>query len=419
MSTAHDTVSPAGPVGHSVPHGHSAARLHDIVLPAGSRWQKMPLICGLIGVAALGGAVALGMGELKQFYFSYLVAFLFFLSLALGGLFFTMVQFVVRAGWSVAIRRMAENAMSTLPLMALLFIPIAIGLHDLFHWSHLDAVANDPILKGKAGYLNANFFYVRAAVYLLVWSALGLYFYRQSTKQDTTRDIAHTHRMQFASGVGILVFGLTLTFAAFDWIMSLDPHWYSTIFGAYYFAGSAVAIYSFMIAMGVALRASNLLKTALTYEHFHDLGKLLFGFTMFWAYLAFSQFFLIWYANIPEETVWFHHRLEGSWALVTLGLALGHFVVPFFFLMTRFTKRSAGLILLGALWMLLVHFLDLYWLVMPTLHKHGAAPHLLDLLTFVGIGGLFMALVTFRMKRHALVPQGDPRLHESLAFENM
>ena len=401
-------------------HGHGGApQLHDIELPANSLWRKLPVVFALVGVLCLGGAFALNSGNLKQFYFSYLVAFLFFLSLAVGGLFFTMIQFVVRAGWSVVVRRMAENAMSTMPLFILLFIPIAVGLHDLFHWSHAEEVAKDPLLLGKAGYLNPTFFLVRSAIYLLVWAGLAVFFYKHSTKQDQTGDTVHTHRMQRMSGVGLLILGLTLSFAAFDWIMSLDPHWYSTIFGAYYFAGSAVAIFSFIIVMGVALRASNLLKSAITYEHFQDLGKLLFGFTMFWAYLAFSQYFLIWYANIPEETVWFHHRLTGSWKYVTIGLAFGHFVVPFFFLMTRFTKRRMPFLLLGGLWMLAIHFLDHYWLVMPTLHKHGVHFGVTDILGFLGVGGLFMAVVTFQMKKHALVPRRDPRLHESLAFENM
>jgi hypothetical protein len=400
-------------------HHSGESALHDIELPPNSLWRKLPVAFALIGVLCLGGAFALSSGNLKQFYFSYLVAFLFFLSLAIGGLFFTMIQFVVRAGWSVAVRRMAENAMSTMPLFILLFIPIAVGLHDLFHWSHAEEVAKDPLLLGKKGWLNPTFFYIRSGLYLLVWAGLAAYFYKQSTTQDRTGDVKHTHGMQRMSGVGLLVLGLTLSFAAFDWIMSLDPHWYSTIFGAYYFAGSAVAIYAFMIAMGVALRSSGLMKSAITYEHFQDLGKLLFGFTMFWAYLAFSQYFLIWYANIPEETVWFHHRLTGSWKYVTIGLALAHFVVPFFFLMTRFTKRRLPLILLGALWMLAVHFVDHYWLVMPTLHKHGVHFSVTDILALLGVGGLFMALVTFQMRRHALLPRRDPRLHESLAFENM
>jgi hypothetical protein len=407
----------AEPHGHG--HGHGAARLHDVVLPPKSLWNKLPLLFAVLGVAGIGGAIALSLGNLKQFYFSYLVSFLFFLSLALGGLFFVQLQFAVRAGWSVTVRRIAENAMSTLPLFVLLFVPIIFGLHDLFHWTHKEEVAKDPWLAGKAGYLNDTFFYVRSALYLAIWIGLSTYFYRQSTKQDQTGEIQRTSGMQKVSGIGLLLQGLTLSFASFDWIMSLDPHWYSTIFGAYYFAGSAVGVYAFMILMGLALRGSGLLKNAITQEHFHDLGKLLFGFTMFWAYLAFSQFFLIWYANIPEETVWFYHRLQGNWRYVSYGLAIGHFVVPFFFLMTRITKRHNGLLFLAACWMLGIHLLDHYWLVMPILHKHGVHLTLQDLLCFVGVGGLFMAVVTYRMKRHSLVPQRDPRLHEALAFENM
>jgi len=406
-----------GPVNHAHRPSLSEAETR---LPQGHFWGKLPQIAGAIGIAALAASYALsGQYPAKQFYFSYLTAYLFWLSLALGGLFFVIVQFAAKAGWSVTVRRLAENAMLTLPLFALLFLPIAInGAHELFHWAHPDHVAHDPVLQGKAAYLNLPFFYARAVAYFVCWTALALYYFRNSVTQDRTGDHRITSRLQWASGPATVVFALTVTFAAFDWIMSLDPHWYSTIYGVYYFSGCVVAIFAFLSVVGVLLRYGGVLKQAITIEHYHDLGKLLFAFTVFWTYIAFSQFMLQWYANLPEETVWFAHRGHGSWKTLSIVLGVGHFGAPFFFLMTRSTKRNCVTLLLGSLWMLAVHYLDLFWLVMPSLHHEGVQLTLLDLTTALGIGGLFVAVFSIPLKRHALVPTKDPRLPQSLSFEN-
>jgi hypothetical protein len=227
-----------------------------------------------------------------------------------------------------------------------------------------------------------------------------------------------TLRLIRYSGPALYLYSITLSLASIDWMMSLDPHWYSTMFGVYYFAGSLVGIFALMAILASRMRSAGLLGNAVTTEHFHDIGKLLFGFTVFWAYIAFSQYFLIWYANIPEETVFYQHRMEGSWSAVTAMLMWGHFAVPFLFLMSRHIKRRALTLTLGSLWMLLMHYADLYWVVMPSLHPHDVHVSPLDLTTMVGIGGLFMAAVTWQMQKRALVPYRDPRLAESLNFEN-
>ncbi len=398
---------------------HRELKAEDVTIPAGHALAKLPVIGIVLAVIGGGATAALAGADLKQFYHSYLVAFLFFLSLGLGGLFFVLVQFATRSGWSVVVRRLAENLMATLPLSVFLFIPVALGAHDLFHWTHEDAVATDKLLQWKEPYLNIGFFYARAAAYLLIWTGLSLYFRARSTAQDRSGDHGITRHLQKVAPPGIALFALSLTFAAVDWIMTLDPHWYSTMFGVYYFAGSVVGMYALMSLMAVGLSKAGLLDGRVNVEHFHDLGKMLFAFTAFWTYIAFSQYFLIWYANIPEETLWFLHRWSGSWKYLTLTLGAGHFVIPFFFLLPRTIKRNTKTLSLAAVWMLTMHLLDIYWLVMPNLHKHGAHPSLLDLTCFLAVGGVFIAALGMLMRRAPLIPVKDPRLPESLSFENI
>ena len=387
-------------------------------LPKGHVIAKLPVWAAVVGVAGLVATAGLGMGDARQALFSYLVAFLYFLSLGLGGLFFVLVQFAARAGWSVAVRRMAENVMGVLPLFVLLFLPVAAGVHSLYHWTHADLVAADEVLRGKRAYLNAPFFYVRATAYLFAWSGLALWYRRRSIRQDTSGDHRLTRTMQRASGPAILIFGITVTFAAVDWIMSLDPHWFSTIFGVYYFSGSVVAFFALLALVSVALATRGPMHDLVNAEHFHDVGKLLLAFVAFWAYIAFSQYFLIWYANIPEETVWFAHRMEGSWKWASVALALTHFVVPLFFLLPRTIKRKPATLVAGSVWVLAAHYLDIYWQVMPVLHHHGVHVAATDATAMFGVGGLFVSGVAWLTTRTALLPKRDPRLPESLSFEN-
>ncbi|TNE50600.1 MAG: hypothetical protein EP343_07895 [Deltaproteobacteria bacterium] len=402
-----------------------------ITLSKGSLWRKMPLIAGLIGIVALGITISMGSKDHSFVYFgSYMVSFLFFLTIALGGLFFVLIHFAAKAGWSTVIRRLAEAVMGTIPLFALLTIPLLIGgehngLHTLFHhWMDKAAVAKDPILQGKSAYLNTGFFFARAIFYFGFWILCSQWYLRNSIKQDTVGGEAITRKLQFWSPMGIMFFALSVTFAGFDWVMSIDPHWYSTIFGVYIFAGCVVSLHATVALITIALRSSGYLKNVVTVEHDQDVGKMIFAFTVFWSYIAFSQFMLIWYANIPEETKWFQYRLFGEWQPLTIALALGHFVVPFFFLMSRHIKRNPVTLAFGALWMLTFHLVDLYWLIMPTLYHHGHKHfHKQDLvflgLSFVGIGALFFAGFTWWLGRSSLVPKQDPRLPESLSFENM
>ncbi|HZN54942.1 MAG TPA: hypothetical protein VFB67_06425 [Candidatus Polarisedimenticolaceae bacterium] len=391
----------------------------QVTVPAGHWLTRLPWVAGGVGVLATALSLVLASGNPRQFAFSWLLAFLFFASLAIGGMYFVLVHYATQAGWGVVVRRLAENMMGTIPLLALLFLPIVWQMRELFPWVNALADGDDHLIAAKAPYLNTRFFLVRAAVYFTVWVAIALLFARRSRAQDRTGGTAISLALKRISAPALIALALTQTFAAFDWIMSLDPTWYSTIFGVYWFAGSFVSTFAFLVLAIVVLRSAGLMKDVITLEHFHDLGKLLFAFTVFWAYIGFSQFFLIWYGNIPEETIFFRERLEGSWRAMSFLLAAGHFAVPFFFFMPRSIKRKPGLLALGAGWMLLMHFVDMYWLVMPAMHPHGVHIGLSDLAAFAAVGGLFAAVFGRLCAGSALVPVRDPRLAESLSFENV
>jgi hypothetical protein len=387
-------------------------------IPPGHAWNRLPMVGAGVAVLGVAACAVLGPANPKQFFFSWLVSFLFFLSLALGALFFVLIQYAAQGGWGIVLRRIGETTFAVLPLLAVLFLPILIGLPHLYPWAVAGAADHDALLHWKAPYLNVPFFLARAAVFFGAWSLIAVVYYRASRGQDTTADPAVSARLRRFAGPAIIVLAVTQTFASIDWIMSLTPHWYSTIFGVYFFAGSFVGFIALLSVAAAALRRAGLLDTVIRDEHLHDVGKLLFAFTSFWAYIAFSQFFLIWYANLPEETIWFQARLEGSWKTISILLMAGHFGVPFFYLMGRAVKRRASTLAIGGVWLLTMHFMDLYWQVMPTLHPGGVRVSALDVAAFLAVGGCFLAAAGWLMRRQALVPVGDPRLAESLAFEN-
>jgi hypothetical protein len=297
---------------------------------------------------------------------------------------------------------------------------VIVGHGALYPW----AVKDWGVDKGfKGWWLQRGFFVGRAALYLAIWSWLGTWYWKQSVKQDQTGDIELTRRMQRRAPLGLLLFGLSLTFAAWDWIMSLDPVWYSTIFGVYYFAGCAVAVFSSLILTVRLLQGHGLLLKSVTVEHYHDLGKYLFGFTFFWGYIAFSQFMLQWYGNIPDETGWFlrHGASTASpndFSLVLIALLFGHFLLPFAGLLSRHVKRSPPAMTFWAVWMLVFCWLDVFWLIMPQFHDGDYYLGLIDLAALLGIGGIFVALVARRAGQDCVRPMRDPRLPDSLAFEN-
>jgi hypothetical protein len=316
------------------------------------------------------------------------------------------------------VRRIAEAIAANVVLMAVLAVPIVLGMHHLYHWSHADAVAHDPILMGKAGFLNPSFFVVRLGIYFASWILLAWFLYRTSTRQDSTGDPALTLRMERVSAPGMVLFAVTINFAAFDLLMSLDPHWFSTIFGVYYFATSVVTFCAVMPKVLAGIQWRGILPNAVSVEHYHDIGKLLFAFVVFWAYIAFSQYMLIWYGNLPEETGWFLKRQTGGWTGISLTLLFGHFLIPFLVLISRFVKRRPRLLAVTGIYMLAMSWIDIYWLAIPEFSPGVARFGLLDVLCFLGMGGVYSIVLLLHLQRRSLLPEKDPRLHESVAFEN-
>lgn len=436
------------------------------VIPAGV--GLVALVIGLVGAFA----------DAQRFFFAYLIAWVFCVSIAVGALFFLMINHVVKARWMTTIRRIPEAIVANFPLLGLAGLPVLIGMHDLFHWTHAELYAEgtetyDYLLAGKAPYFFFPFaagtfpffFVLRYVLYFAVFSYLGLRLYRLSVQNDTAPSAENTFAMRYTSAWGILVAGVLAAFASYDFLMSLDPHWFSTIFGVYFFAGAWLANVCLMILVALWFRQKGLLVNTISNEHLHDLGKWMFGFIVFWAYIFFSQYMLYWYANIPEETMWFLKREREGWETVTAALFLFHFVLPFLIMLPRVAKRIPVLLAVMAGWLLVMHWFDLFWMAMPALLPHGeaayaaatgaaemiasAAPaasnaafgtgpsanvmfepgmHLhvepariswIDLSVWAGLFGLFLAATLARFGRHAITPYNDPYFAEALRFENM
>ena len=540
-------------------------KTESFALPAswGIVW-KIAAAVGLVGIG-ITAAQMFGADGARAGY-SYLFGFSVFLTIALGMLFFVLIQHLTSAGWSVTVRRTAEFFAMGLPVFALLFLPILLKADLIYPWTrsaheaagggheeksgheekmkegalglpfvneaHAQAPAPAPAPapaasdkaredgtghgagngkgggrsdgsganvegrkaheggadkhdthedgtgggngdghgKGKGngtgapheggphagglehhgdalehehaeimeakqkGWLGKNFWYVRAAGYFLIWSVLAWFFFANSTKQDKSKDPKLTLAAAKWAPLCTFAFGISLTFAAIDWLMSLDPMWFSTIYGVYIFATSVVSSLAMIIVVTMALRNGGPLTNVVTKEHYHDLGKLLFGFNVFWAYIGFSQMMLIWYAALPSETPFYHKRWETPsslmvgnhsgdfWTNVTVALIVGHFVIAFLFLISRNTKRRLPMLRLGAFWMLLMHVLDIYWFVLPNFEPNtkaaGFSFALTDVTAPLGVGGIYLAVVFYMMTKHALIPTGDPRLARSIAFQN-
>jgi len=389
---------------------------------AGNR--AVAVLAPLGGVALLIAFLVGLFGEqgLSRFFHAYLVGYCFVLSFSLGALLFVAVQHATRSGWSVTVRRLAEIIAGAMPVLVILFLPIVVpvllGDDSLYGWADAEMVQSDPHLQHKAGYLSPAFFGMRCVVYFLVWGLLARFFLARSCEQDQSGDPRLTLRMQRVSAPALLALFLTITFAAFDWLMSLEPEWFSTIYGLYFFSGAVVGFLGLLIIAAVWLQRSGRLTESITVEHYHDLGKLLFAFVVFWGYIAFSQYMLIWYANIPEESVWYLERQSGPWLWVGLGLLFGHLILPFLGLLPRTVKRSKLLLGAWAVWMLVIHWIDIYWLVMPTFAPRHLPFGAMDACCIISVGCLMLAAIVKAARKCELIPTKDPRLDESLTFEN-
>jgi hypothetical protein len=412
-------------------HSHAAEitvdrqqSLADISLAVRSVGMPAGLVCL---AAAAGLSLATADKGIAYFLSAYLISFMMFLSISLGCLFIVLISFITRSGWNAGLRRVAEIvAMGLFPMM-LLFAPIAVlvlmGNADLYKWNNVDYMNSSELLRKKLPFLNATFFVVRYGIYAVVLGGLARFFFRTSLAQDKSGDPELTLRMERTSTWGAFLFAFALTFASIDWMMTLDPEWYSTIFGVNYFAGGAVAAHAFLIVTIMTLQNRGLLKNV-TVEHFHDLAKLMFGFTCFWAYTAFSQYFLIWYANIPEETKFFLFRqggqdLQTGWPWVSMALIVGCFVLPFVGIMARGIRRNRNLVFFWAIFILATRYLDMYWIIRPNYQPDpskllGPTFGLVDILCFIGIGGIWLGALVFIAASHPIVAIGDPRLKDSL-----
>lgn len=381
-----------------------SAELRRVLLPA--------LTVGIVGLAACALGAFRNPGA---FFPSYLFGYLFWLGIALGSLAIVMLHHLVGGSWGFPIRRLLEAAALTLPLLALLFLPLLFGLGELYAWARPAAVAADPLLQHKQPYLNTPFFIVRAAIYFAFWIGLASFLSRWSLQQDRTGDPGLARRMRSLSRFGLVIYMLTVTFASIDWVMSIEPDWYSTIYGLIYIAGHGLAGFSAAILTAALLKNRQPLAGVVTPDTFGDLGGLLMTFVMFWAYVALSQFLLIWSGNLPEEVIWYEHRIQGGWNWIIIFVIVFQFAGPFLLLLARQVRRTDRALAALALTILIVHLADLFWLVVPPFRQAGISMHWPDAAAPIGIGGIWVAAFVWLLDRRPLLALHDPRgtrLHE-------
>ncbi|MDZ7265734.1 MAG: hypothetical protein ONB48_00180 [candidate division KSB1 bacterium] len=387
--------------------------LADTLTPGLARWQRTALLVGVPALALCGVGATLGT---TPFFQAYLLGYLFWLGLTLGCFALLALHHLVGGGWGFSIQRVLEAGSRTLPLMIVLGVPLAFGLQELYVWARPEVVSHDAILQHKARYLNVPFFTVRTLVYFALWAVLIFFLNRWSKQQDHSGDLLLTRRLRQVSGPSLVIYVLTLTFASVDWVMSLDPHWYSTIYGVLFVVGQGLLTLAFAIVVVARLVRHQPLAEVVAAKHFHDLGNLMFAFVLLWAYVSFSQFLIIWSGNLPEEIPWYLHRLHGGWQWLSLALVVFHFALPFVLLLSRKMKRRVELLVKVALGMIVMRFADLFWLVVPSLRSEGFALHWLDLAAPVGIGGLWLAWFVWQLRDRPLLPLHDPRV--AIAFSH-
>ena len=377
------------------------------------RAQRTVLLAGLVGLAAsIYGAFA----EPKQFFFSYLFGCLFWLGLSLGCFTVSMIHQLTGGRWGYPTRRFLEAGYLALPLMLLLFIPIFFGLHDLYPWARSADRAAEKVLAERYIYDNSWAFIVRAVVFLSIWIWMASCLRRWSLEQDTTTDATPTRKARTLSGPGLVIYPILGTFAYIDWIMSLEKHWYSTIFGVIVIIGQILLAYAFAIIMLTLFRTQPPLSAVVTTTHYHHLGNLLLTFVLFWTYVSFGQLLIIYSGDLPHEIDWYLHRIAGNWKWVVTAVALFHFFLPFFLLLFRSVKRHVMPLTILAALLFLMNLVDVYWLVMPSFHQHGVEVSWLDFAAPIGVGGVWLSFMLSRVKSAPLLPQNDPGLQFAFRY---
>lgn len=370
----------------------------------------------LFGGAALALAIVGALLDAQQFFRSYLIGWVFWAGIALGSMAILMIHHVAGGAWGAVIRRPLESSVRTLPLLAVLFLPIFLGVHQLYEWSHHDVVAHDPVLAAKSPYLNVTFFRIRAVAYFAIWILVAHFLGRWSLEQDRDPESGAGRRLQFLSQGGLLLYGLTVSFAAVDWLMSLEPHWFSTVYGLLVMGGQGLAAFAFAIPITAAL-ARGPAEKVIGPSQLRDLGSFLLAFVMIWAYLSLSQLLVVWSANIPEEITWYLHRSTGGWRAIGYSLIVFHFAVPFIVLLSRDVKQRAPVLARVAIGIIFMRFVEILWLVAPSWERHGFALHWLDVVAPVGIGGIWLWYFVRQLASHPVLPIGDPALPTAEAIE--
>ncbi len=383
----------------------------DVAVPELAGLQRRLLVVG--GIGAVVSLLGLFLNT-TQFLQSYLMAYMLCLGVTLGSLTLGMVHQLSGGAWGVLIRRPIGAATRVLPVMTLLFLPILLGMHRLYIWTQPDVVAADEALQHKHLYLNTPFFVVRTALYFLVWNVLTWRLNALSLEQDRNPDPAIARRMQKVSAIGLLAYGLTITFASFDWLMSLEPTWFSTIYGVLIMGGQGLTAMAFVIIVLAWLGRRPPLDRIVQPTHFHDLGNLMLAFVMLWAYFSFSQYLINWAGNLPLEIAWYMHRLQTGWRFIGMSLMLFHFAIPFVLLLSRRVKRTPDLLVKVAGGMLVVRLVDLFWLIAPEFHQSGIVVSWLDVILPLSMGAIWAACFVWQLRGRAILPVHDPQFDEAL-----
>ena len=373
--------------------------------------QKLAIGVGVLGLALCAFGYTLSH---EHFFRSYLMAYVFWTGVALGSLAWSMVHHLSGGAWGIVSRRVFEASSRTLPFMAVLFLPIALGMHELYVWARPDVVAADRALQFKSAYLNVPFFFVRAALYFVIWTALAYTLSAWSLRQDRDPDSKLAIRMQRLSGAGLVIYAVTILFMSVDWMMSIDPHWYSTIYGILFMGGQGLASMAFTIAVLVLLARTEPMSRVIGPNHLHDLGKLMLAFVMLWAYFSFSQFLIIWSGNLPEEIPWYLSRLRGGWEWVSVLVVVGHFALPFLLLLHRDLKRTGTTVATIAAFIIVMRLVDLFWQLGPGHGEELLSVHWLDVVAPIALGGVWVALFLWQLGTRPLLPLGEPTLYEAI-----
>jgi hypothetical protein len=387
--------------------------VNEYLLSRLNRIQLIGLVIGLIGL----GLTAIGaFVQPSQFFFSYLYACIFWLGLSLGCFLLVMIHTLAGGRWGYPTRRFLEAGFMVLPLMLALFIPVFFGLHHLYPWARPADVAAEKVLRHRQAYENAWAYIIRACFCLGLWTFFSLLLRKWSLQQDLTTDAAPTRKARTLSGPGIVIYGLLGTFAFVDWIMSLETHWYSTMYAVIIIIGQILVAYAFAVLLLTLFRNFQPLAQVVTRTQYHQLGNLLLAFVMFWTYVSFGQLLIVYSGDKPHEVDWYLHRIAGSWKWVVCALGLFHFFVPFYLLLFRTIKRHVLPLTTLAAMLFVAHIVAVYWLVMPAFHHEGLAVSWLDFTAPIGIGGVWLAFFLSRLKAAPLLPQQDPGLQFAFRY---